>query len=96
MRLTCACIIYCIFVKNNCFCQEEIKPFLFEHQPETLYLLLNNAYSQKGNMSFSFSWFPIKSHLMLMACVLHHQMGSGRYMTREQEDILEKSDSDVV
>ena len=33
---------------------------------------------------------------MLMACVLHRQMGSGRYMTREQEDILEKSDSNLV
>lgn len=38
-------------------------PFLFENQPETLWLSPNNA-------CFSSSWFPIRSHLMLIACVL--------------------------
>ena len=42
MRLTCACIIYCIFVKNNCFCHEEIKPFLLNtnQKPFTYYLIM--------------------------------------------------------
>ena len=33
---------------------------------------------------------------MLIACVLCYQIGSGRYTIKEQEDILEKSDSNVV
>ena len=43
MRLTCACAIYCIFLNKNCYYEKEIKPFLFENQPETLCLLPNNA-----------------------------------------------------
>ena len=33
---------------------------------------------------------------MLIACVLCYQIGSVRCTTKEQEDILEKSDSNVV
>ena len=33
---------------------------------------------------------------MLIACVLCYQISSDRYTTKEQEDILEKSDSNVV
>ena len=32
----------------------------------------------------------IKSHLMLKACGLCYQISSGRYTTKEQEDVLEK------
>ena len=49
-----------------------------------------------NNACFSFCWFVVKSHLMLIACVLCYQISSGRYTTKEQEDILEKSDSNVV
>ena len=31
-----------------------------------------------------------------MACVLCYQLGSGKYMTKEQEDILEKNYSSVA
>ena len=72
MRLTCACVIYCIFNKN-CF-----------------YLLLDNAYFLNRNKFFSFSLFPRKSHVILIACVLCHQISSGEDLTKEQEDILEK------
>ena len=33
---------------------------------------------------------------MLIACVLCYQISSGRYMAKEQEDILENNDSNVV
>ena len=32
----------------------------------------------------------MKSHLILIACVLCYQISSGRYTTKEQEDIDEK------
>ena len=58
------CLCYLLyFLNKNVYYYKEIKPFLFENQPETLCLLPNNA-------CFSFSWFPIERHLMLMACVL--------------------------
>ena len=66
-----------------------MKLFSIDHQPETLCLLPNSA-------CFSFSWFPIKNHLMLIACELCHLINSGKFMVKEQEDILEKSDSNVV
>ena len=56
IRLTGACVIYCIYIFLTKFYYEKlIKPFLFERQPEILYILPNNGNSLKGSMCFSFS-----------------------------------------
>ena len=60
------------FLNKNVYYYKEIKPFLFENQPETFCLLPNNACS-------SFSWFPIERHLMLIACVLIQDVSGFRF-----------------
>ena len=67
------CLCYLLyFLNKNVYYYKEIKPFLFENQPETLFLLPNNACS-------SFSWFPIERHLMLIACVLIQDVNGFRF-----------------
>ena len=56
-------VLFIVSFNKNCYDWKEIKPLFIERQPEILCLLPNNA-------CFSFSWFAIKSHLMLIACVL--------------------------
>ena len=58
MRLTCVCVISCIFNKN------------FYH------LLPDNGSFLKGNK------------FLLIAFVLCHQISSGGYLNKDQEDIL--------
>ena len=67
------CLCYLLyFLNKNVYYYKEIKPFLFENQPETLFLLPNNACS-------SFSWFPMERHLMLIACVLIQDVSGFRF-----------------
>ena len=43
-----------------------------------------------------FAYCQIMPAMMLIVCVLCYQISSGRYMAKEQEDILENNDSNVV
>ena len=85
---------------NLCLCYFQyflIKIATIKNKSNFAYLNTNQKpFAYRQIMPNLGSRFPIKSKLMLIAFVLCYQVSSGRYTTKEQEDILEKNDSNIV